>query len=135
MWLGALETDDADDAFPSLDGHAEPRLGISATDLDRPATDLLIDRREAQGPARANDRRGDPLAESHHAAVEWLPLIDVVRKGERGGIGVVERDEHPADGEDRAHPIADELDDRLELELVGQRLADLVDQRQLGVAF
>ena len=32
-----------------------------------------------------------------------------------------------------ADPVADELDDRLELELLGEGLADLVDERQLRV--
>ena len=36
--------------------------------------------------------------------------------------------------EDRPDPLADELDDRLEVELLGERLADLVDDRELGGA-
>ena len=34
----------------------------------------------------------------------------------------------------RPHPLADEVDDRLEVELAGERVADLVDDGQLGVA-
>ena len=36
--------------------------------------------------------------------------------------------------EDRPDPLADEVDDRLEVELLGEGLADLVDDRQLGGA-
>ena len=35
---------------------------------------------------------------------------------------------------ERADPLADELDDRVEVQLAAERLADLVDERQLGVA-
>src|SRR4051794_4361951 len=48
VWLGALETDDADDAFAGLDGHAQPRLGVSAADLDRAASELLVEGGQAQ---------------------------------------------------------------------------------------
>ena len=43
-------------------------------------------------------------------------------------------DEQRLDLEDRPDALADELDDRGEVQLLGQRAADLVDQRQLGVA-
>ncbi len=46
----------------------------------------------------------------------------------------MEGDEQRAAVEDRRDPVTDELDDRAELELFGEGLADLVDERQLRVA-
>ena len=45
------------------------------------------------------------------------------------------RDEHRLRASNMvADPLADELDDRVEVELARERLADLVDERELGVA-
>ena len=50
------------------------------------------------------------------------------------GGRVVLDDELGLDIEDRLDPVAHGIDDSLEVELLGERLADLVDDRQLGVA-
>ena len=61
-------------------------------------------------------------------------LVHVVREPDLVRRLVVERDEQGFDAEDRADPFADELDDGSEVELPGQGVADVVDDRKLGVA-
>ena len=48
--------------------------------------------------------------------------------------GVVQRDEQGLDLEDRADAFADEFDDGREVELLGEGVPDVVDDRELGVA-
>ena len=55
------------------------------------------------------------------------------RRGRSADRLVIERDGHRLDVEDLAHLLADRLDDGLEVELSGQCVADLVDDRQLGI--
>ena len=49
--------------------------------------------------------------------------------------GSIEGDEDAPRREDRPDSFADQLDDGVEIELPGERLADLVDDRQFRVAF
>jgi hypothetical protein len=66
--------------------------------------------------------------------METLALIDVVRPGDQVGLSVVECDEDRPRAEELANALSDELDDRREVDLSGEGVADLVDERQLGVA-
>ena len=79
-------------------------------------------------------RRGQALAHGQVAPDEDLAVVDVVREAQPLASLVVDGDEHRFGVEDGAHPVADELDDVVELELLRERLADLVDEGQLGVA-
>src|SRR6185295_6766616 len=47
---------------------------------------------------------------------------------------VIQADEHVRCADDLGEAASDQLDDRVEVELLGERAADLVDQRQLGIA-
>ena len=80
------------------------------------------DRRQAR-PEPGTTRSGG-VGRRRSRTGTWMSSVGVV-------IG---RDEHRLRVESRAKPLADELDDRVELELAAERQADLVDERQLGVA-
>ena len=62
----------------------------------------------------------------------WLAVHDVVRKRQKARLRVEDPDVDRPGREHRPDPLADELDDRLEVELARERLADLVDDRQLA---
>ena len=78
--------------------------------------------------------RGEARAERNGLGLESLAFVDLVREGDQSGRVVVAGDEHRLCVEQDAEALADEFDDRLELELTAEGQADLVDQRQLGVA-
>ena len=60
--------------------------------------------------------------------------VDEVGEGDRAGAAIVDAHAEIArlGAEDRPQALADQLDDGIEIELPGQRLADLVDEGQLG---
>ncbi len=60
--------------------------------------------------------------------------VEEIRRRNHPAGFVVEKDAERADLEDRLHALTDQFHDRLEVELARQRRADLVDQRELGVA-
>ena len=62
-----------------------------------------------------------------------LAALDHVGEEEHPARIVVDRDADHLRVEDLAHPVADEVIDRLRVELPGDRGLDAVDQRQLGV--
>ena len=70
----------------------------------------------------------DRLLGDAHAA------LDRVREVQQPGRLVVDRDVDDLRVEDVADLVADDVVDRLQLELAGERLLDAVDQRELGVA-
>ena len=61
-------------------------------------------------------------------------MLEVVRHRHQAGRPVVERDRHVLGAEDLADLVADEIDDRLEIELRGEPLLHAVDDRELGRA-
>src|SRR4029453_4567501 len=61
-------------------------------------------------------------------------LIDCVREREGIRLWLMEGDELGCHAEYLADPIADGLRDSLKVELPGKRLADLVDDGELGIA-
>ena len=64
-----------------------------------------------------------------------LAALDTRRGNDAGFLRrIVPADADVARGEDLAQLVADEIDDRLEVELLGHPLLDAVDDRELGVA-
>ena len=60
--------------------------------------------------------------------------LDRIGRVDKSGRSVVDRDVDDLCVEDLLDLLADEVVDRLQLELTGDRLLHAVDQRQLGVA-
>ena len=114
------------------DRDAEPRLVSVPPTWIAPAVVLLLVRPDAERPARRDHRRRQPLAHRPGSRSNGTPSSRSYGHDDQVGRRIVEGDEHRPDVEHRAHPLADQVDDRLELELPGERLADLVDHRELG---
>jgi len=55
-----------------------------------------------------------------------------IRERDFAACLIVERDLNRPGPEDLADPLSDQVDDRLEVELLGEGRADLVDDRELG---
>ena len=129
----ALEADDADDPVAGQDRHAEPRFRVRAADLDRTRGRLLLGvPNRSERPVRMTvDVSPGPSGSMPRS--NRSPSSMSYGNDSRSVVGVVEGDEQRPRVEDLADPLADELDDRLELELLGEGLADLVDEGQLGV--
>ena len=119
-------------------------IGTPSHDVGRPGyrdgfdqesaeSGLLRERAEPEGLLRADDDRRQALAKLDGVVVDTLPAVDLV--GERDEVRgrVVEGDVEVTRvrAEDRLQAIAHQLHDRLEVELLGQPEADLIDQRQL----
>ena len=88
-------------------------------------------------PSRTGARRRmtsevSPAPSGIGSVVDASPLVQLVAERHQVGGRVVGRDEHRGRVELLPHPLADELDDRVELELLGEAAADLVDERELG---
>ena len=68
--------------------------------------------------------------------VASIPLTvgDLVREADQVRVAVVQRHEHVVIREHGVDPLADQLGDRVEVELSLQGVANLVDDRQFGVA-
>ena len=69
-----------------------------------------------------------PSPELERAAVESLAVLDLVRERDEARRRVVDRDVHVMRPEDGPEPLADQLHDRVEVELLRQGLPDLVDR-------
>src|SRR3990172_3238922 len=82
----------------------------------------------AHSPASA------PGAQRPGLGVDPRTLVDEIREGDDAATRVVQGDVTSLDLEDGPHAFSDEVDDGLEVELPGEGVADLVDERQLGVA-
>ena len=81
-------------------------------------------------------RLDDVLAEAHdrHGHVrEVVSALDLVDEAHEPGVLVVDDDVDDLRVEDLAELVADEIVDRLQLELAGDRFLDAVDQRELGI--
>src|SRR5207245_8498357 len=125
--------DDSGDALAAQDRDAKEGFGVRAADLDRPEGIRLVVRPDADGASGLDDPRGQPRPELDRVALGSRLAIDGVWEPDVVRCGVVERDEHRLRIEDRSDPLADEVDDRSELELFGKGLADLVDEGELRV--
>ena len=66
--------------------------------------------------------------------IETLAALDHIGEVEKSARLVVDRDAHDLSVEDLLQPVADEVVDRLRVELAGDRRLDAVDQCQLGVS-
>ena len=62
------------------------------------------------------------------------PVLHPVRKRDEAGLGIQDGDDQFRTAQDVAHPVTDRVHDRLEVELLAEGGADLVDDRELAVA-
>ena len=133
LLLDALDADDPDRRVSDEDRHAQegPHRGA-----DLPCLVLLELRRpvEQQRLARLEDPGGQPLAVRDRRLVPALPALVVVGEVDPPGRPVVQRDVGDVGLERLAHLLADELDQRVEVELRRERLADAVHRCELGHA-
>ena len=118
---------------PARMGTPSQRLGPQA-DGDGAAAGALFGGVEQERLARPDDDRRDAFAQRHRLGLVALALLHLVGEADLVRRRVVEGDEHRLRFEQPAHALAHELGDRREVELGGEGAADLVDQRQLGVA-
>ena len=121
MRLEALETDDADHPVAGRDRDAEPGLGHRSADVDgRPSAAAPRASPRRSGRPVADDRGGDARPERRRVALEALTLVEVVR----ARIWFVDSSYSAMNmrvrREDRAHALADQLDDGVELELLAR---------------
>ena len=132
LLLDALDADDADSRVADKDRHAQvgphpgANRGLVLLELRRAV--------EQQRLARLEDPGRQPLAVRDRLLVPALPALVVVGEVDPARRPVVERDVGDVGLERLAHLLADELDQRVEVELRRERLADAVDRRELGHA-
>ena len=128
-----LDADHADRRVAGHDRHAEIRLRLdpemAAAHVGEVGLAIEQERRLC-----SQHLRGQALAEGDRLGLAPDTDLEVVREPNQAGGDVVER--HVADVriERPPHLLADELEQRLQIELARQRLADLVDRRELGEA-
>ena len=131
LLCSALHADDPDGPLAVQDGDTEVRLRLRAD----PALShhVPIGRlAQQQRFAVSQDLRGQAAPERHRGLCLDPAAFAVIRELDHVGIGVVERDVHDVGRKGLAHLLTDELDQRAQLQLRAQRLADLVDDRELG---
>ena len=134
MLLQALDDDDAGDVVAGADGGTQPGRRDRAPDHDRAEPlELGLGAAAERLPGPDHVRR-EPGAGGRRIRVDQLSLVDLVSPLDGVARSVVKPDRDAPGGEDIAQAFADELDDRVEVELAGERITDLVDQRQLRVA-
>ena len=100
---------------------------------DRSGAVRLVRGPEAERPALPDDDRCRPGPSSKGSGVVPLALLDLVRERDDVGRRRRERDVHRRRVVRPPDALADELDDRLEVEVLDEAAADLVDQRELHV--
>ena len=132
------EDHDADRFVARQDRHAEPGstlradLTVDVRPQECAAFHLLREGPKAQGSARPKDFRCQPLADRHRLAMQAPAGVELIRERDEAAHPVVQGDEHVLRLEHRSHALADDLDDRLEVELPCERRPDLVDDGKLG---
>ena len=129
--LRALHADHAEARAADRDRHAQVRQRLLADDLgaelEAAPVRLAIDDERL---ARPDDPAGQALAE-----LERLDLLAVlVREVDDAGVRVVQRDVGDVGLEHGADLLADEVEQRRQLELAGELLRHRVDRRELGGA-
>ena len=131
--LAALEGDDPEHLVGGQDRHAEPRFVRVIEDNGTGRARFRI-RPEPERPALADDRRGQALPEVERLRVEPLAVRDLVWERDDVGRRVVAGDEQRVGLVGLADPLADQLHDRREVQVLDEALPDLVDQGELHVA-
>ena len=128
---GALDADDADRFLALEDRHAQVghRLGP-----DPAVAEGLPLRGVAQQERRplSHDPRREAGAEGEGRLVLGAAVLGVVRELDLSGFRIQQRDVDDVRRERLAHLLAHEFDQGVEVELGAQRLADAVDDRELG---
>ena len=89
---------------------------------------------EHQRLARMEDLRREPLSVGHWRLRPALTVLVVVGELDLSGGHVVQRHIRDVGIERLAHPLSDQLDQRVEIELRSECLPDAVDRRELGHA-
>ena len=89
---------------------------------------------EQQRHPGLQDPGREALAEAHRRVLAALPALAVVGEVDHVGRGVVEGDVDEVGAEHLPELVAEPLDQGVELELLGERLPDVVDDRELGRA-
>ena len=121
MLSQAREADHAEHPVGGEDRHAKPRLGVE-TGPDRSTGRRIVVRGRRSAAARVlmtMDVRPSPNCIGGELVA--LAFLDREREVDPAGRRVVQRDRRSRRiVEDLVHPLADELDDRLEVELLGQ---------------
>ena len=87
---------------------------------------------EEQRHPGLQDPGREAFAEAHRRVLAALPALAVVGEVDHVGRGVVEGDVDEVGVEDLTELVAEPLDQRVELELLGERLSDVVHDRELG---
>ncbi len=134
--LVVLHRDVAENLVAADDRHRDQGLAAVGA-RDCPARQLLVVccSVENDGPARARHRFAE-AARGRRAGWNTQPLAMLVRVQVVGEVGlfVVPADPHVTCVEHFAQLVADEVDDRLEIELRRHALLDAVDDGELGGA-
>ena len=91
-------------------------------------------RLSSSGSRDSEDLRREPLAVAHRRLRRALAALVVVGEVDLSGGLVVQRHIRDVGLERLPHALADELDQRVEIELRRERLPDAVHRRQLGHA-
>ena len=89
---------------------------------------------EHQRLARMEDRGREPLSVGHGGLRPMLAVLVVVGELDLSGGHVVQRHIRDVGLERLSHPLSDQLDQRVEIELRRECLPDAVDRRELGHA-
>ncbi len=133
MRNGALEAQDAQGVVAGHDGYAEPALGRLAQD-DGPEGPPLLRFVQPQGFAGAQDTRREAIPDLDRLDRRHDSILDRVWEADGARHLIGDADEDGVGAKDAAYALADELDDRVELELLRQCRTDLVHHCQFGVA-
>jgi hypothetical protein len=131
----ALERDHPDHAIPARDRDAEERLRVRTAKLDGAQGIRFVVGGDADRLSGLDDPGREALAKFDIGSLRLgaSTLVDRIREANAVRRRVIQGHEHGQGIEDRSNSFADEVDDRLKVELFRQRLADLIDECQLGV--
>ena len=119
---------------PAMIGTPSQDSETGAFNLDGLGDKHVVVRADPERGPRLDDPRGESLTQLDRVGVEAFAFGELVREPDDPRRFVVEGDEERRRIEDIADAFADELDDLLEVQLLGERCADLVDDGQLRVA-
>src|SRR5688572_28448191 len=130
----ASDGDHADDPLAGRDRDTEVRLG--ALDLERgPNCRGLLGAADPDRPTGGDDPRGLDVVEDPPLELGLLlALVEPVQEPGMVRLRVVHGDREAGRAERLRSSLADDRHDRVEVELLDEGLADLVDDRQLGIA-
>ena len=129
----ALDRDCSRFTRAGQDGHPQPRLGIVGASNKRRERLSLGVRSETQRASSLDDDFGQAAKWPRRLLLQPYPLVNRVGHRECLRLRVVQRDPARHDAEYRPDALADGIDDCLEVELLRECLADLIDDRQFRV--